>query len=144
MCFVLFRYDNGDWLHERHAPGWTNPTTEAGQPMPDLRWPSKPSSRTPIQSKNVYFRRLKFLIFFKRLDLHFSGKNVLGQKSELQKALEKHKRTQNQKEIEQQKNSCRTPFERMIEERAKKIETVFYHFMLFSTTGIFYITYIIL
>ncbi|XP_015379072.1 PREDICTED: uncharacterized protein LOC107173167 [Diuraphis noxia] len=51
------------------------------------------------------------------------GKNVLGQKSELQKALEKHKRTQNQKEIEQQKNSCRTPFERMIEERAKKIET---------------------
>ncbi|VVC30090.1 Protein of unknown function DUF1151 [Cinara cedri] len=51
------------------------------------------------------------------------GKNVLGQKSELQKALEKHKRTQTQKEIEQQKNSCRTPFERMIEERAKKIET---------------------
>lgn len=40
-------------------------------------------------------------------------------------ALEKHKRAQNQKEIEQQKNSCRTPFERMIEERAKKIETVF-------------------
>jgi len=54
----------------------------------------------------------------------FSGKNVLGQKSELQKALEKHKRTQTQKEIEQLKNSCRTPFERMIEERAKKIETV--------------------
>ncbi|XP_025415035.1 uncharacterized protein LOC112686806 [Sipha flava] len=51
------------------------------------------------------------------------GKNVLGQKSELQKALEKHKRTQTQKEIEQQKNSCRTPFERIIEERAKKIET---------------------
>jgi uncharacterized Fe-S cluster-containing MiaB family protein len=48
----------------------------------------------------------------------------LGQKSELQKALEKHKRTQTQKEIEQQKNSCRTPFERIIEERAKKIETV--------------------
>lgn len=55
----------------------------------------------------------------------YSGKNVLGQKSELQIALEKHKRAQNQKEIEQQKNSCRTPFERMIEERAKKIETVF-------------------
>lgn len=51
------------------------------------------------------------------------GKNVLGQKSELQIALEKHKRAQNQKEMEQQKNSCRTPFERMIEERAKKIET---------------------
>jgi len=76
-----------------------------------------------------------------RLGLLFSGKNVLGQKSELQKALEKHKRTQNQKEIEQQKNSCRTPFERMIEERAKKIETVFYHFILFLTTEIFYITY---
>ncbi|XP_050533766.1 uncharacterized protein LOC126901393 [Daktulosphaira vitifoliae] len=51
------------------------------------------------------------------------GKSVLGQKSELQKALEKHKRAQTQKELEQQKNSCRTPFERMIEERAKKIET---------------------
>lgn len=49
----------------------------------------------------------------------------MGQKSELQKALEKHKRTQIQKEIEQQKNSCRTQFERMIEDRAKKIETVF-------------------
>lgn len=61
-----------------------------------------------------------FFFFF-----NFSGKNVLGQKSELQKALEKHKRTQTQKEIEQQKNSCRTPFERIIEERAKKIETVF-------------------
>lgn len=45
---VLFRYDNGNWLHERHAPGWTNPTTEAGQPMPDLCGPSKPSSRTFI------------------------------------------------------------------------------------------------
>lgn len=61
----------------------------------------------------------------------FSGKNVLGQKSELQKALEKHKRTQTQKEIEQQKNSCRTPFERMIEERAKKIETVFIYLFLY-------------
>lgn len=71
------------------------------------------------------------------MTLHFSGKNVLGQKSELQKALEKHKRTQNQKEIEQQKNSCRTPFERMIEERAKKIETVF--IILFLTIGIIYI-----
>lgn len=64
MCVVLFRYDNGHWLHERHAPGWTNPTTEAGQPMPDLRWPSKPSSRTPIQSKNVYFRCLKWFLNF--------------------------------------------------------------------------------
>ncbi|XP_050437533.1 uncharacterized protein LOC126843795 [Adelges cooleyi] len=51
------------------------------------------------------------------------GKSVLGQKSELQKALEKHKRAQTQKELEQQKNSCRTSFERMIEERAKKIES---------------------
>lgn len=55
----------------------------------------------------------------------------MGQKSELQLALEKHKRAQTQKEIEQQKNSCRTPFERMIEERAKKIETVFILFFFF-------------
>lgn len=67
---------------------------------------------------------LSFIYFF--LSWVFSGKNVLGQKSELQRALEKHKRAQTQKEIEQQKISCRTPFERMIEERAKKIETVFF------------------
>lgn len=71
------------------------------------------------------------MIFFITYNEYFSGKNVLGQKSELQKALEKHKRTQSQKEIEQQKNSCRTPFERMIEERAKKIETVFKYLFYF-------------
>lgn len=84
----------------------------------------------PYKKNNYYwifnFRNNVYTyIFFSIFSIFFySGKNVLGQKSELQKALEKHKRSQTQKEIEQQKNSCRTPFERMIEERAKKIETV--------------------
>lgn len=49
---------------------------------------------------------------------------MLNQKSELQKALEKHKETQIKKELEMQKQECRTPFERVIEERAKRLETV--------------------
>uniref|UniRef100_A0A1B6D0U9 Protein FAM107B n=2 Tax=Clastoptera arizonana TaxID=38151 RepID=A0A1B6D0U9_9HEMI len=52
------------------------------------------------------------------------GKNVLNQKSELQRALEKHKDTQVKKELELQKQECRTPFERVIEERARRLETL--------------------
>nr|XP_018900982.1 PREDICTED: uncharacterized protein LOC109033031 [Bemisia tabaci] len=52
------------------------------------------------------------------------GKSVLNQKSELQRALEKHKESQSKKELEQQRLECRTPFERIIEERAKRLETL--------------------
>ncbi|XP_054276214.1 uncharacterized protein LOC128995277 [Macrosteles quadrilineatus] len=52
------------------------------------------------------------------------GKNVLNQKSELQRALEKHKESQMKKEMEQQKQETRTPFEKVIEERARRLESL--------------------
>ncbi|KAI5750352.1 hypothetical protein M8J76_014976 [Diaphorina citri] len=52
------------------------------------------------------------------------GKNVLNQKSELQRALEKHKDHQLKKEIEREKLESKTPFEKVIEERAKRLETL--------------------
>lgn len=52
------------------------------------------------------------------------GKNVLNNKSELQKALEKHKNQQLNKEIEQQKLASKTPLEKVITERAKRLETL--------------------
>ncbi|XP_039295754.1 protein FAM107B isoform X2 [Nilaparvata lugens] len=51
------------------------------------------------------------------------GKNVLNQKSELQKALEKHKDNQARKEVEMQKQEEKTPLERVIEERARRLES---------------------
>ncbi|RZF34231.1 hypothetical protein LSTR_LSTR010551, partial [Laodelphax striatellus] len=51
------------------------------------------------------------------------GKNVLNQKSELQKALEKHKDNQARKDLEMQKLEEKTPLERVIEERAKRLES---------------------
>jgi len=52
------------------------------------------------------------------------GKNVLNQKSELQRALEKHKESQIKKELELQKQDNRTPFEKVIEERARRLESL--------------------
>lgn len=49
---------------------------------------------------------------------------MLNQKSELQRALEKHKETQIKKELELQKQDNRTPFEKVIEERARRLESV--------------------
>ncbi|KAG8291952.1 hypothetical protein J6590_048913 [Homalodisca vitripennis] len=51
------------------------------------------------------------------------GKNVLNQKSELQRAMEKHKESQIKKELELQKQENRTPFEKVIEERARRLES---------------------
>lgn len=52
------------------------------------------------------------------------GKNVLNQKSELQRALEKHKDSQARKELELQKSEDKTPLERVIEERARRLESL--------------------
>ncbi|GFG32742.1 hypothetical protein Cfor_12155, partial [Coptotermes formosanus] len=52
------------------------------------------------------------------------GKNVLNQKSELQRALEKHKEHQVKKELEQQKQESKSALERVIEERARRLETL--------------------
>ncbi|XP_065212185.1 uncharacterized protein LOC135839870 [Planococcus citri] len=50
------------------------------------------------------------------------GKNVLNQKSELRKALEKHKDAQLKKELEQKKNESKSLLEKAVEDRAEKIE----------------------
>ncbi|BET00492.1 Protein of unknown function (DUF1151) [Nesidiocoris tenuis] len=50
------------------------------------------------------------------------GKNVLNQKSELQRAMEKYKDNQFKKELEQQRQENMTPLERVIEQRAKRLE----------------------
>ncbi|XP_075235611.1 uncharacterized protein LOC142332848 [Lycorma delicatula] len=52
------------------------------------------------------------------------GKNVLNQKSELQRALEKHKDSQAKKELELQRLEDKTPLERVIEERARRLESL--------------------
>lgn len=51
------------------------------------------------------------------------GKSPLNQKSELQRALQKHKEHQVKKEVEMQRQQNKTPFERVIEERARKLES---------------------
>lgn len=50
------------------------------------------------------------------------GKNVLNQKSELQKAMEKHKEQVTKRELEAQRQENMTPFEKVIEQRAKRLE----------------------
>jgi hypothetical protein len=65
--------------------------------------------------------------FLKMTSFPCSGKNVLNQKSELQRALDKHKEHQVKKELEHQKQESKSALERVIEERAKRLETVRSH-----------------
>ncbi|XP_034252793.1 uncharacterized protein LOC117652182 [Thrips palmi] len=51
------------------------------------------------------------------------GKSPLNQKSELQRALQTRKEHQVRKEAELQKQQSKTPFEQMIEARARKLES---------------------
>lgn len=48
----------------------------------------------------------------------------MNQKSELQRALEKHKDHQIKKELENEKSQNKTLLERVIEERARRLENV--------------------
>ncbi|KAK3854618.1 hypothetical protein Pcinc_024162 [Petrolisthes cinctipes] len=50
------------------------------------------------------------------------GMNVLNQKTELQKAMEKHKDKKVMKEQEMEKTASKTPFQKALDERAHKIE----------------------
>lgn len=52
------------------------------------------------------------------------GKNVLNQKSELQKAMDKHRDQAARKEAEKEKLNNKTAFEKVIEERARRLESV--------------------
>jgi hypothetical protein len=53
-----------------------------------------------------------------------TGINVLNQKSELQKALQKHRDHQSRKELEQERQSSRSALEKTLEERARRLETL--------------------
>ena len=53
-----------------------------------------------------------------------SGKGVLNQKSELQKAMQKHRETQNRKEIEKERLSTKSALEVTLEKRARRLEEV--------------------
>lgn len=57
------------------------------------------------------------------MKLHnFRGKNVLNQKTELQRAFGKHKEQQVRKEREEEKKSSMSDLQRLIEERHKRLE----------------------
>ncbi|KAK2724733.1 uncharacterized protein LOC136032806 isoform X2 [Artemia franciscana] len=74
-------------------------------------------------------RRAMLPNFDTRRDLHRelmfnckTGKSLLSEKSELSRALEKHKVNQTRKMVEEEKISSRSEIERALEERAKKLE----------------------
>lgn len=50
------------------------------------------------------------------------GKSVIGQKTELQKAMEKFRDEQKKKELEEQKINKKTAFEKKLEEQANKLK----------------------
>ena len=52
------------------------------------------------------------------------GINVLNQKTELQKAMEKHKDKKIAKEQEKEKQASLTPFQKALEQQAQKLEQV--------------------
>jgi hypothetical protein len=56
--------------------------------------------------------------------IRFRGKTVLNQKSELQKAMQKHRETQSRKEMEQERMSSRSALEITLEQRARRLEEV--------------------
>jgi hypothetical protein len=59
------------------------------------------------------------------LSLAFNrGKPVLNQKSELQKAMQKHREHQNRKEEEMERLSSRSSLEKVLEQRARRLEEV--------------------
>lgn len=61
----------------------------------------------------------------------FSGKNVLGQKSELKKVMDKFQDDQKKKELEMAKLSKRTSLEKRLEEQAQKLKMVIVNNCLF-------------
>ena len=63
-----------------------------------------------------------------------SGKGVLNQKSELQKAMQKHREVQSRKEMEKERLSTRSALEVTLEKRARRLEEVFKFFFFTDST----------
>lgn len=66
----------------------------------------------------------------------YRGKSVLNQKSELRKALEKHKDAQLKKELELKKNESKSLLEKAVEDRAEKIEQVKHVYSLITISKV--------
>ena len=64
---------------------------------------------------------------------------MLNQKSELRRALEKHKDAQLKKELEQKKNESKSLLEKAVEDRAEKIEQVKYLYLLSTISNLRYV-----
>ena len=65
-----------------------------------------------------------FRISFWIIYIIFRGHNVLDNKTELQKAMEKRSFKAKNKERQLSEESEKTPFQKMLEERAKRLEQV--------------------
>lgn len=76
------------------------------------RKPLNPCAES-AERKNLH----KELLFNQKI-----GKNVLGQKTELQKVMEKMKDEQKRKELEEEKQRGRTALEKRLEEQANKLK----------------------
>lgn len=82
-----------------------------------------------VLCENTFFLPLRDLIYSVDVNCKVPccfqvGKNVLNQKSELQKAMDKHRDQAARKEAEKEKLNNKTPFEKVIEERARRCEPV--------------------
>jgi len=53
-----------------------------------------------------------------------TGTNVLNNKSELERALDKHRKLKNEKEKLIEQDEQKNPFQKMLEERAKRLQTL--------------------
>ena len=76
------------------------------------------------------FRKLRFFSDTSHLSLksfqflYFSGVNVLNTKSELERVMEKRNRHRKDQERIVEQQATKTPFQKMLEERAKRLEMI--------------------
>lgn len=77
----------------------------------------------PRKPANPCLESMEHREIHRELKFHLkTGKTVLNQKSELQKAMQKHRETQSRKEMEQERMSSRSALEITLEQRARRLE----------------------
>ena len=67
---------------------------------------------------------IKPFIFYNMFVLNFRGINVLENKTELQKVMEKRSRHRKEQERLHEQEATKTPFQKMLEDRAKRLEKI--------------------
>jgi hypothetical protein len=84
---------------------------------------------TVANAINDLFSEFLLVPSFKCLfSCNVSGKAVLNQKSELQRALQKQREVQSRKEVEKERLSTRSALEITLAKRAQRLEEVFIQF----------------